>query len=56
MHSEDYRQCQRCEKWKPLECFHDDMTLEESRHVCRDCFSNWLDERWALDQQQPPQI
>jgi len=48
------RQCKRCQEWKPLGCFHDDV-VEESRHICRDCFPNWLDEQWALDQQQPRQ-
>lgn len=57
------RQCKRCEKSK---WFPDDgsgppregkfaRTLEESRHICRDCFPHWLDEQWALDQVQPRQ-
>jgi len=52
----DGRRCKRCEQWKPLECFHLDMALEESRHICRKCFAAWLDEEWALEQQKPRQV
>src|SRR5215831_5182882 len=31
------RQCKRCEEWKPLECFNDNMALEKSRHICDKC-------------------
>jgi len=41
----DHRQCTRCQKWKPVKDFHDDAALPESRHVCVDCFSDWLFER-----------
>ena len=50
------QQCKRCQKWKPFACFHLDAAQEESRHICRDCFAAWLDEQWALDQQQPRQV
>ena len=51
----DPRQCTRCQVWKHVTCFHADAALPESRHVCRDCFEDWLDEQWALDQVQPRQ-
>jgi hypothetical protein len=50
----DHRQCTRCEEWKHVSCFHAGMALPESRHVCRDCFADWLDEQWE-DQVQPRQ-
>jgi len=40
----DQRQCTRCREWKSVSEFHDDMALTESRHVCRGCFPDWLDE------------
>jgi hypothetical protein len=51
----DHRQCTRCQEWKHVSQFHTDAALPESRHVCRDCFVDWLDEQWALDQAQPRQ-
>jgi hypothetical protein len=45
----DTRQCTRCQKWKHVSQFYADAALPESRHVCRDCFSYWLDEEAARE-------
>jgi hypothetical protein len=54
----DHRQCMRCEEWKHISRFPDygGWLLPESRRVCVDCFPNWLDEQWALDQVKPRQV
>jgi hypothetical protein len=55
MTQDDLIQCTRCHEWKLVSRFHADLAAPESRHICRDCFGNWLDEQWALDQVQPRQ-
>jgi len=51
------RQCTRCQEWKHVSPFrfHADASVPERRRGCRDCFADWLDEQWALDQVQPRQ-
>jgi hypothetical protein len=48
------RQCTRCQEWKLGTDFHLGAP-PKSRDICRDCFGNWLDEQWALDQVKPRQ-
>jgi transposase-like protein len=45
----DHHQCTRCQEWKHVNYFHTDAALPESRYVCRDCFSDWLDEEAARE-------
>jgi hypothetical protein len=47
--NDDTRQCTLCQEWKHVSQFHAD-AAPESRNVCRDCFSDWLDEEWAREQ------
>jgi hypothetical protein len=43
------RQCTRCKEWKFIGAFRTDAVPPQSRQVCRDCFSDWLDEEWARE-------